>query len=375
MNEAFAAIGLAAFVVANANAQLNAPRWQITRELTIGGNAAGDAELDVVTGITVGPDGAVYVMQPTQSLFRVFESDGQFRGRLGQRGAGPGEFRNIGAYGWIGDTLWVTDLAQRRIVWFDAKGRHLRTVPDPASAGPERVNVLAPLSNGRVLTQQGYPDIGEITAKLAIQPASGGASRPVVEHRLVSEVLEIQRGVYIRNTFADNPVVSVCPGSARFDVVDSRAPAVDSASYRIRRFSAEGTPLGPGVSGTIKPRLMPSGHVDSVQRSYARGYIRTGVISESDYLDIVHRAIPQRRFHRVFDSAVCARNGDLWLHLAGDRPLWVILDASNVFKASVELPPNSQLGYATGDRVWVIQRDELDVPSIVRYKLERPKLP
>ena len=320
----FAVIGVAAFSAMNANAQLNPPRWQITRELTIGGNNAGDAGLDVVTGITIGPDGAVYVVQPTRSLFRVFESDGRFRGLLGRSGAGPGEFRSIGAYGWIGDTLWVTDHAQRRVVFFDAKGRHLRTVPDPEPAGTERARVVAPLSNGRVLTRQGYPDVKEVTAKLATQPAGGGASRPVTEYRLMPEALEIKKGMYVRNTFVDNPVVSVCPGSARFDVVESPAPVSDSASYRIRRFSADGMSLGPASIGTIRARPMPSGFVDSVQRTFVRGYIRTGVISEAEYTDIVHRAIPQRRFHRVFDSAMCAANGDVWLHLAGGGASWLI---------------------------------------------------
>ena len=118
---------------------------------------------------------------------------------------------------------------------------------------------------------------------------------------------------------------------------------------------------------------MPPGFVDSVQRSFARGFIRTGAISESDYMAVVHGAIPQRRFHRVFDDAMCAGDGEVWIHLAGAGTSWVILDASNTFKGCVEFPPNSQLGYATRDRVWLIQRDEFDVPSIVRYKLERTK--
>jgi hypothetical protein len=370
MNRALAVIGLAVLGAANAHAQLQAPRWQLTRDLVIGGDAA---ELDVVGGITIGPDGAVYV--PQQNLFRVFESDGRFRDVLGRAGAGPGEFLAIGAFGWIGDTLWVTDNAQRRLVFFDSKGRHLRTVPDPVPAGTERVRVVAALSNGRVLTRQGDPGVKEVTAKLAIQPVSGGASRPVVEYPLVPDVLEIQRGTYVRNTFADNPVVSVCPGGARFDVIESRAPANDSAAYSIRRFSADGTPLGPVVAGKMKARPMPLGLVDSVQEVFGRGYIRMGTISESDYMAVVHRAIPQRRFYRVFDSAMCAGDGDVWLHVAGGGQLWVILDATNTFKGSVDFPPNSQLGYATRDRVWLIQRDESDVPSIVRYKLERTKTP
>jgi hypothetical protein len=231
------------------------------------------------------------------------------------------------------------------------------------------------LSRERVLTQQGDPDVKEVTVKLAIQPASGGAARPVTEHRLVPPGLEITRGVFVRNTFVDNPMVVVCPGSARFDIVESPAPENDSASFRIRRFSADGTPVGPPVAGTFKARSMPPGLVDSVQRSFARVYIRTGVISESDYLDIVHRAIPQRRFHRVFDAAMCASNGDLWLRLAGTGASWVILDASNTFKGTVDFPPHSQLGSVTGNHVWLIQRDEVDVPSIVRYKLERPRAP
>lgn len=195
----------------------------------------------------------------------------------------------------------------------------------------------------------------------------------MIEYRVEPAMIEWKRGYYVPNAFTANPMVSVCPGGARIDVIESPAPAHDSASYRIRRFSPDGALLGPVVVGTIKARSMPPGFVDSVQRRFVGAYIRRGDISESDYMAIVHRAIPQRRFARAFDNAMCAGDGALWLHLAGGGQSWVILDTSNVFTGSVDLPPNSRPGYATRDRVWLIQRDEFDVPSIVRYKLERPK--
>ena len=178
LNRAFAVMGFTVLGAANAPAQLQAPRWHIDRDVFIGGSATGASEVDVVGGITIGPDGSVYVAQPKQSIFLVFESDGRLRGSLGQLGAGPGEFRAINTFGWIGDTLWVADYAQRRMVFFDSKGRHLRTVPDPPPPGSERALVVALLSNGWLLTQQGISDVKEVTAKLAIQSAGGAASDP-----------------------------------------------------------------------------------------------------------------------------------------------------------------------------------------------------
>ena len=34
------------------------------------------------------------------------------------------------------------------------------------------------------------------------------------------------------------------------------------------------------------------------------------------------------------------------------------------------LPPRTTLRYAQGDHVWAVTRDSLDVPAIVRYRVE-----
>lgn len=70
---------------------------------------------------------------------------------VGRQGEGPGEFTWVEQLGWIGDTLYVTDLMQSRVQYFDRDGRLLRGQRLPAHSGWR----LSP--DGRFLAIGGKP--------------------------------------------------------------------------------------------------------------------------------------------------------------------------------------------------------------------------
>jgi len=80
----------------------------------------------------------------------VFDMSGKFVRNIGRDGAGPGEFRQIERFGWVGDTLWVSDPVLRRYTLFD---RSFKPWPSFAwdvqgQSGSHAVDLLTP--RGRV---------------------------------------------------------------------------------------------------------------------------------------------------------------------------------------------------------------------------------
>lgn len=96
------------------------------------------AELTAILAIAIAPDGRVFAPQPREGLLRIFYADGKFIGVRGRPGEGPGEFRRMSGIGFVGDTLWVSDNALRRVSLFSSTRRHLRTVSWATLLGPAR---------------------------------------------------------------------------------------------------------------------------------------------------------------------------------------------------------------------------------------------
>ena len=102
------------------------PARQLIEELRI---AAPSAEEDFlsITGITeVGE--RIYVVDPRAPAIYRFDRAGKPLGSVGRAGAGPGEFRFPGPIGGRGDSLWVWDGGQRRVVVYDPTGRATTTI-------------------------------------------------------------------------------------------------------------------------------------------------------------------------------------------------------------------------------------------------------
>jgi hypothetical protein len=120
--------------------QLDAPlaAFDTVRELTIDG----DAE-DMVwpRWMAVSRTGMIAFGQDEDHAVAIYGPDGARVAKVGRDGGGPGEFRDIGRMGWIGDTLWVDDPAQKRVAFFLSTGeflgseRHYVAFAAPADLG------------------------------------------------------------------------------------------------------------------------------------------------------------------------------------------------------------------------------------------------
>src|SRR4051812_16799603 len=66
----------------------------------------------------VGPHREIVLPLPQDGNVRIYDSTGKRVRTIGQKGAGPGEFRSIFRLGWTRDTIWIYDALLRRITYY-----------------------------------------------------------------------------------------------------------------------------------------------------------------------------------------------------------------------------------------------------------------
>ncbi len=82
-------------------------------------------------GAAVRADGEIYLLDATEPPVERFGPDGAYRGGLGRKGGGPGEFQFPTAVMLVGDTLYVRDFM---------KGGYVRFAPDGAPVADRRIS-------------------------------------------------------------------------------------------------------------------------------------------------------------------------------------------------------------------------------------------
>ncbi len=107
-----------------------------------GSQGAGDGQFTAPTGVAVAPDGqTVYVVDAGNHHVQFFDPTGTFLGEWGSRGSGDGEFEG-GDEPWGGlfgiavapdGTVYVADIGNHRIQYFDSAGSYLGQWGDQGS--------------------------------------------------------------------------------------------------------------------------------------------------------------------------------------------------------------------------------------------------
>ncbi len=153
-------VGSVGLLAAPAVAQVCTEPWTLEETLRIG-SLDGEDALSGVLDAEVGPDGRLYVAQQFLPAVAVFDQNGRPSGRIGRAGSGPGEFDGWPVrLGWMGDTLWVSDLAA--LTFFDLDGQTLGRVyfrqVRPAEAS--LMMPMRPLADGTHLARRAATTAG-----------------------------------------------------------------------------------------------------------------------------------------------------------------------------------------------------------------------
>jgi hypothetical protein len=391
-------IVLAVLAASVAGAQQEPPLLQVRSGLRI------DGERELLTSVGMvrsGPDGTVLLVERGGRRILVFDSTGRRVSEIGRQGQGPGEFQRINAVGMLGDTIWTAELSQYRLMLFHKSGRHLSSTvsipsmrqtftpaPDrnrpPSISGPtwEWGPPAALFPDGTMLmpaTRYIRPSNLADTSRMPIwhTKRDGTILDTVSLQRSGAPVLIVNAGgasYWITNPLQRFDQFAIATDGRRLATISTTYGGANGSSYTVRVMNERGSRIYerhfPFAPRPVTPRV-----VDSVARALAEAQLAgrppTAGRAPAD-VEIVTRAIRDSLgASEVFPPVVGARidrDGSVWLRMAGpsDVQAWVILDPTGIPVGRVQLPGKSVF-HALDNGVWMIEKNDDDVESAVRY--------
>jgi hypothetical protein len=353
-----------------------------------------------VSTIAIGPKDQIVVLVPSEMNFRVYDSAGKKLGDFGRVGSGPGEFRSPGSIGWRGDTIWVFDYNLRRISWFGPDFKLLRTEPltPPKMAGvptPEgnlsgvffMPSAVMPdgslLGSGNVAksAHRGQPwesfvgvqaPSGEVT-RLSMSPNfedprwnmfHAGFSRPVpfTVRPQVAMTNGSRMGVMTVENGRDGGIISV----TTFELggwLTGRTLEEKMKLELAKKIPFKGEPIPSSVRDSVMAAFIPpagrptEGPADLPQKFQAMAKER----------------MPS--FYNPVESLLLGLDKTVWLLRPTKNDRWSadVYDGRGNLLGRVEPPYKTRIRHGTSTHVWTTQRDEDDLISVVRYRVDWQK--
>lgn len=355
-------------VVSNPDAPLwpEGAAWRLTEELRIGALEEDGPELfGQIRSLAVDDAGRIYVLESQAQEVRVFGPDGSHVRTIGRPGGGPGEFSEpaLAEIGARGD-LWVTDPDNNRVSVFDTAGAFVRSHPVPGGF------IIVPWPGG--FDRAGnyhYPvpdfSAGDFRMKLVkhdgdMQPADtlSPPTDPVQRERF-----ELTRG--------PSRMIASVPFDAGFRWrlgQDGTLWGGLTGEYRIFELSADGDTIR-SITRAFAP--VPVTRADRQQGIEDLEWFT----EQGGEVDV--SKIPSHK--PAFETFTFDAEGRLWVWpVTGDEEGQAldVFDDQGRYLGRITSPvplashPSPVISH---DAVVAVTRSELDVPFVVRLRIERPE--
>ncbi len=330
-----------------------------------------------ISGFTVDPEGRLYVVQGMEGTVTVLNPDGTLHEVFGGKGEGPGEFLSASGVGWLGDTLWVRDMAQGRLSFFHEGelARTSRAVPVRREPG-QYIGSQWLMADGSYFTilswrferPAGHPDNYFPIVRTTPEGESERVVARLKEHFPFRLVIEHGDGYSTGSPFfQDFPLHSWNASGERMAILDR--------------------PFGEGAQASLQLTVLGA----SGDTIYSREYRVDVEPLTNDQWDQKLRTAWDRRPDRPYsfqDMENASRRPDHWssatqVVVGSDLSIWIALvdlpwredrewvaldpEGEPLFK--VVLPRDFALTTASGDLLWGVWADELDVQHVQRYQL------
>jgi len=285
---------------------------------------------------------------------------------------------------WCGDTLFAGDQRLQRVVLFDAAGKLLDTRSWTGPPVPPPLGQSVPVAVLRNATVVFRPNYSLFTlANDAPRPVPvlrtdwSGTVLDTLAQFPPRAALVIRKGNRMdvsAQPFERTPILEVQPGGGRVFVIElPESTDPHSDLVRATAFDADGRRL---YSRTYAvPRSSISRRTaDSVYAAAAQSLVRPGFMTLREAENAVREKMTVPSTYPPVTAAVAASDGSLWLGLRPRRDqtrMWWVIGADGSITAQV--PTRSGVGVRAveGSTVWAVERDELDVPYITKYRIER----
>jgi hypothetical protein len=299
----------------------------------------------------------LFLTEPRDAQIVVIDLATKKVDRIGHRGHGPGEFQLIGNIGFLGDTLWVTDVGTSRTTYFGPNWRVLSTFTFIES------QPIGLLSDGSVVaTSAIYPSEYENRVEYFRLTRDERLldtliSRPMNAHAFVR--IPLGNGMLVSsNPYTTDPLVFSDPFGKRTAIVFRDGPRGNEVMVELK---------SPGRPASRTVLSIPSQSID-----------------KSSWEDQIRLKVPARMRNAIIfpvegrpaswvpvQAAILANNGDVWL--AGAGRSWMIVRPDRGLIATVESPLGVTIRTVYGDSVWATATDQNDVPIVIRMELRKSK--
>lgn len=336
--------------------------WRITEELRIGGvEGAGPEIFGRIASLEMDQAGRIWALEHQAQELRVFDAFGQHVRTVGRRGEGPGEFQQAVHIALAPDgNMWVMDPRNARLSIFDTAGVYLAA--KRAAAG----FVMLP-----------WPGRFDVTGRYHA-PVPGSGSVRIVRFDSAFQSLDTLQ-IPVDPVTRDGFELRDAQGRLRIraDVpyqgflVWRIAPmgtiwAMVTDEYRLFELDTAGDTLR-----TITRRFTPI-PVTAADRERAREDMKwfTDQGGRIDMSMLPSSKPPTRGF--FFDD-----ERHIWVERTTDgddaHPVFDLFDPEGRYLGAIRLPfALAGVPVVRDRRLYAVTRDELDVPYIVRARIDRP---
>lgn len=362
-------------------------RWVLVQDLRVG---AADGPIpyafSVQPLVVANRHGTLYVLDRGNHEVRVFDSRGRHVRTFGGEGAGPGEFLDPSNAGWVADTLWVSDAMQTRTTFFSPNGAVLRTTGAVTRASARYTPAVpeAVLADGSylVLARPVQPRSAaadtDVRRLPVLRVGKSGPPDTLAWRDLGNRRLRInvgQRRIFVMQPWDDSPLVTASTsGQSVVLVARPAASRRENARFRVTRISPSGDTLF-SQSFTYNPVRVPSGWAsrwaDETGRSMAaeRPGTAPGAFSAA-----LARAAYVPAFMPPITAVVAGDDGTVWLRREeqGSTVEWIVLGAEGRLLAEVRGPSGLEIQQVQRSHVWGVMTDDMDVPYVHRFRIQRP---
>jgi hypothetical protein len=342
-----------------------------------------------IRAVTPGPDGTIYVSDPRVPALRAYNPDGTHRATFGREGSGPGEYRRPdGGLGVLSDgRVLLRDPANARINVYSPQGEPLDTWRIRGGAFTSRRMVTDTADNAYTMILLDFEDDNLEFRSGLLQIHPDGTEGDTLEAP--------------DSGFEDIEVMATFEGSVMVDWVPftpREHSTLSPLGYFIQGVSTEYAftlhrssepPLR--IEREFRPVPVLDAESGEEEARITRDMRTTDPTWRWNGPSIPDRKPPYRRIY-------AGEHGRIWvlLHQEGyevDDPgfdptdpqavphrwrepiLFDVFEADGRYLGPVRAPTGlaqSPAPFFSGDRVWGVVRDELDVQRVVRFRVEHP---
>jgi hypothetical protein len=379
--------------------------WGLTEEVTIGGGSDSAGALSRIAGILPLEDGGIWILETSERDVRVHGADGKLVQRVGGSGDGPGKLTLPGKLGWWGaskDTVWVSDIGQRRLNLFDARGTFVRSMNMPFVTYQETLTISQPaavLADGTALQVAAYKAT-ETEWKdfplLRYDLANGIGTKELIRlDRTTTVALRDKERIVTTavHPLSDAPLIAYSPDGSRVAVVDRTvtAPVADanaSATGNAPRLASapegEVNVLVLGTTGdTLWARSYPydavplaASEADSLLAPRLQSFLQLtrmeGSLSDADAETLFRDAVKLPAVRPPVQSAFVVADGSVWLSWAvpsGAAQRWTILSPTGDPLATLTYPQPLDVRAVGNGWLWAAKVGASGSLELVRYRV------